>query len=73
MPTTTHEILSDATALPTDERIRLVEALLESLRSDDAPMLAAWVAEGEDRLDAYFAGTVEAIDADDVLRRHRKT
>ena len=54
--------------LPVNERIRLLELLLESLSEEDK-ILAAWVYEAEQRIDAFDRGEICTIDFDDSLER----
>ena len=61
-----------ASALPAEERARLAEALLESLR--DAPIAeieAAWEREIEERMAAYDRGELPTVSAEDVFAEAR--
>ena len=61
-----------AQRLPVDDRIRLVEILLDSLNPKDPGIDQEWVDECERRLDAYDRGEMSAVDATDVLAKHLK-
>lgn len=65
-------IAEAAESLPAEERIKLVERLLESLDKADPEIDRAWADESERRLDDYFAGNAETRPAADVLARHLK-
>jgi putative addiction module component (TIGR02574 family) len=55
-------LLSDASQLPLDARIQLIEALWETVPEDALPPLSdEWLAEIERRSAEYDAGAVKAI------------
>ena len=60
-------------SLPPEDRARLAESLLESLRQEGiAEVEAAWEKEIQARVAAYRRGEVEAIDAETVLAELRQ-
>ena len=70
---TLKELEDQARALTPEERAKLAETLLESLR--DAPIAeieAAWDREIEARVAAYDRGELEAISAEDVFAEARR-
>jgi len=55
-------LLSDASQLPLDARIQLIEALWDTVPEDAMPPLSEeWVAEINRRSDEYDAGNVQTI------------
>ena len=73
MSVTLKELEQQARTLPPDERARLADALLESLR--DAPLAdieAAWDREIEERVAAYERGELEAFSAETVFAEARR-
>jgi putative addiction module component (TIGR02574 family) len=55
-------LLSDASQLPLDARIQLIEALWDTLPEDVVPALSdEWVTEINRRSDEYDAGKVQTI------------
>ena len=62
-----------ASLLSTEDRLALIERILETVFPTDPDIDAAWVAEGLSRMAAYERGEVETFDADEVLAelRHR--
>ena len=73
MSVTLAEVERHARALSPEERARLVETLLESLR--DAPVAdirAAWDREIAERLAAYERGEVETFAAEEVFAEARR-
>ncbi len=68
-----HEIEEQAKSLPPEERARLAESLLESLRQEGtAEVEAAWEQEIEARVTAYRRGEEEVIDGEAVLAELRR-
>lgn len=53
--------------LSASERAALAEELLASLEQPDSELDTLWLAEAEDRLAAYQAGQLGAVDADEVF------
>lgn len=63
----TDTLLRQAIALAPAERAMLVEGIIQSLDRPDPALDALWLAEAQDRLAAYDAGEMDAIDADQVF------
>ncbi|MBS0456278.1 MAG: addiction module protein [Proteobacteria bacterium] len=57
-------VLQEALRLPPAERAALVEGLIGSLDQPDPAMDALWLKEAEDRMAAYRAGELGAVDAE---------
>jgi putative addiction module component (TIGR02574 family) len=72
MNTRVDHVLKEALALPADERIAVVVALLDSLEEADSDAVsAAWDVEIKRRLDELHAGNVRAIPWAEVKQRLR--
>ena len=68
MPDLVHELADRGRALPPEDRVRLLDLLLESLHGAPAESIEqAWNAEIGRRVVAYNAGHAELFDADAVL------
>ena len=63
MPQSAIMILHQALALPSNDRAALVEGLITSLDKPDPVLDAMWLKEAKDRMAAYRAGELDAIDA----------
>ena len=64
------QVLSDALALPPIERAELIEKLFFSFDSTDRSRLdQLWVAEAENRIDAYERGDFATIPAETVFSK----
>jgi len=69
----TEAILEQALALSPKDRAALVEELLASLDQPDPTVDALWAKEVEDRINAYEAGELEAIPAEAVFKKYKKS
>lgn len=67
MTTSAESVLDQALKLPANDRAALVENLILSLDKPDPSLDAQWLKEAEDRLAAYRAGELTAIDAEQVF------
>jgi putative addiction module component (TIGR02574 family) len=66
------QIEDQARALTPEERAKLAEAMLESLRSPLAEIEAAWAEEIEQRAAAFDRGEIPAYPAEDVFAEARR-
>lgn len=66
------ELSRKARALPPEERIRLAEELISSVRDPDGEIEAAWAEEIERRLEEVESGTAKLIPADEVFAEIRR-
>ena len=65
------KLIERARALPPQDRIALVEDVLDSLDRADPNINQLWAREVRDRLAAYRRGELAAKDLDDVLAKYR--
>lgn len=67
------ELEQRACTLPPDERARLAEILLESLRDTSlADVESEWAREIESRVAAYDRGELETVSAEEVFAEARR-
>lgn len=62
---------AQAVQLPPEDRMELVERILDSLDEPDAGLDALWAKEAEDRLAAYRRGEVRAQALSDVIAKYQ--
>lgn len=62
-------LLEEAVSLPVEERVRLVDCLLQTLNQPDAIHASAWTAVARRRLDELRSGNIMPIDGDAVFER----
>ncbi|MEI6207171.1 MAG: addiction module protein [Desulfuromonadales bacterium] len=68
----TREIIQEATALPVEERVLVVDSLLRSLNMPDREIEKEWVAVAHHRLEELRSGRVQGIPGDEVFAKIRK-
>lgn len=72
MTTLVDELSQKALELPPEERVRLAEKLLATVRELDAEVEAAWDQEIQHRLAEIDNGTAKLIPAEDVFAEVRR-
>ena len=65
----TEEIIEEAQALPTKERVLVVDSLLRSLNPPDPGMDARWLAVAGGRLAEYRSGDAQGVPGEEVLAK----
>ena len=68
----TEELISEATSLPVDIRVQLVEKLLQSLNPTEKETDELWAAEAERRVKEIETGTVKTVPGDEVFKKIRE-
>lgn len=72
MSTTADELVSEFRALPDDEKLRLLDAILTDLHKPDPELERVWLAEAKKRWGAYKAGRIATVAYEDVMAKHRE-
>jgi putative addiction module component (TIGR02574 family) len=73
MTDTVAELARRGRALPPEDRVRLVDLLLDSFEESADPAVAqAWRQEIRRRITAYERGEAELFDADEVMAEARR-
>lgn len=73
MNPTAETLSAQAVQLPPEERMALVERILDSLDEPDASLDALWAKEAVDRLAAYRRGEIRAVALSDVIAKYQVT
>ncbi|MBW8467102.1 MAG: addiction module protein [Thiobacillus sp.] len=68
---TAKSLREQALQLPPDERLALVDQLLDTLDEPDATLDAMWAKEAESRLAAYRRGEIQAASLSDVIAKYQ--
>ena len=71
MTTTAEALSAQAVKLPPEERMEVVERILDSLDEPDAALDALWAKEADDRLAAYQRGEVKALALSEVIAKYQ--
>ena len=67
------KIVDEVLSLPTDQRLALVDRIMESLNVPTQPEIAAlWAEEAERRIEQVDTGQVKPIPGEDVFKETRK-
>lgn len=69
MPTA-KQLCDQALQLPPEERLALVDQILDTLDERDGSLDAQWAHEAESRLNAYQSGKIQAIPLNEVLAKY---
>ena len=62
---------AQVTQLPPEERMEVVERILDSLDQPDAALDALWAKEADDRLAAYRRGEIKAVALSNVIAKYQ--
>ena len=62
---------AQAAMLPPEERVEVVERILDSLDQPNVTLDGLWAKEADDRLAAYRRGEIKAVALSDVIARYR--
>jgi putative addiction module component (TIGR02574 family) len=68
----TKALIEEARGLTPEERIELIEGLLDSLNAADPEIERLWAEEARDRLEAYRRGEIEAKPFEEILAKYSK-
>lgn len=71
MTTSTEALNAQVEKLPPQERMQLIEHILDSLDQPDTAVDALWAKEAEDRLAAYQRGEIKAMALSDVIAKYQ--
>ena len=71
MNQTAETLSAQAVQLPPEDRLALVERILDRLEEPDASMDALWAKEADDRLAAYRRGEIRALTLSDVIAKYQ--
>ena len=63
------KIYDEALDLPSNERLGLIDKLLESISPSTQVIQEAWIAEAERRLVEYNAGNIKATPGEEVFKK----
>lgn len=71
MTTSAEALSAQAAKLPPEERLEVVERILDSLDQPDATLDSAWAHEADERLAAYRRGEIEAVALSEVIAKYQ--
>ena len=68
---TAKQLCGQALQLPPEERMALVDQILDTLDERDSSLDAQWAQEAQSRLTAYRRGEVQAIPLNEVIAKYQ--
>ena len=68
---TAKQLCDQALQLPPEERMALVDQILDTLDERDGSLDAQWAQEAQSRLTAYRRGEVQAIPLNEVMAKYQ--
>ncbi len=71
MSTTADKLASEIRALPDDEKLRLVDAILTDLDKSDPGINRIWADEARKRWAGYKDGRFPTVSYEEVMAKHR--
>jgi putative addiction module component (TIGR02574 family) len=71
MSTAADKLVLEIRALPDEENVRLVDAILTDLDKPDPEIDRIWAEEARKRWAAYKAGSIPTVSYEDVMAKHR--
>jgi putative addiction module component (TIGR02574 family) len=71
MNTSAEALSAQAAKLPPEQRLEVVERILDSLDQPDASMDSAWAQEADERLAAYRRGEIKAVALSEVIAKYQ--
>ena len=72
MSEVTENLLAKIRALPDEEKLNLVDAILTDLYKPDPNMERIWAEEARKRWAAYKAGKISTVSYEEVIAKHRR-
>lgn len=63
-------LIAQAAKLPPEERVEVVERILDSLEQRNVTLGGLWAKEADDRLAAYRRGEIKAVALSDVIAKY---
>jgi len=71
MTTSAKTLSAEVVKLPPEQRLEVIERILDSLDMPDAALDALWAREADDRLLAYRRGELNAVALSDVIAKYQ--
>jgi len=69
----TDKLLSQIRALPEEDKLRLLDAILTDIETPDPEIDKVWIAEVRRRWEAYKEGRLETVSYEDLIDRYKNS
>jgi putative addiction module component (TIGR02574 family) len=72
MATNADKLVSEIRALPDEEKLRLLDAILTDLNKPDDEIDYIWAVEARKRWDAYKAGRLRTVSYEELMSKYNR-
>ena len=72
MATQADKLVTEIRALPDDEKLRVLDALLTDLDKPDQEIDQVWAEEARKRWNSYKAGRLQTISYEELMRKYNR-
>ena len=72
MATQTDKLVSEIRALPDEEKLRVLDAILTELDRLDHEIDQIWAVEARKRWDSYKAGRLKTVSYEELMRKYNR-
>lgn len=72
MATQTDKLVSEIRALPDEEKLRVLDAILTDLDTPDQEIDQIWAVEARKRWNSYKAGRLETVSYEELMRKYNR-
>jgi hypothetical protein len=72
MATQTDKLVSEIRALPDEEKLRVLDAILTDLDTPDHEIDQIWAVEARKRWSNYKAGRLETVSYEELMRKYNR-
>jgi len=72
MATQADKLVTEIRALPDEEKLRVLDALLTDLDKPDQEIDRVWAEEARKRWDSYKAGRLQTVSYEELMRKYNR-
>lgn len=72
MATDAEKLVSEIRALPEEEKLRVLEAILTDLDKPDDEIDHVWAVEARKRWSAYKEGRIQTVSYEELMRKYKR-
>jgi putative addiction module component (TIGR02574 family) len=72
MATQADKLVTEILALPDEEKLRVLNAILTDLDKPDPEIVRVWAEEARRRWDSYKAGHLQTVSSEELMSKHNR-
>ncbi len=72
MATQADKLVTEIRALPDEEKLRVLDAILTDLDKPDQEIDQVWAAEARKRWDSYKSGRLQTVSYEELMRKYNR-